>query len=209
MPIAYLLGQQAFWKFNLQVTPDGLIPRPETELLVETVLKLVVTPTAKVVDLGTGSGAIALALAHERPIWQITATDKSANALTIAQNNAKNLAINSITWIESDWFSALKGQQFNLIVSNPPYIAPEDPHLVALGYEPRTALIAEKYGIADLETIIQAAPKHLLPQGYLVVEHGYQQAEIVQEMMLAAGFKDIATQLDLANHPRVTWGQSC
>jgi release factor glutamine methyltransferase len=167
------------------------------------------TPTATVADLGTGSGAIAIALAHERPMWQITATDKSVNALAIAKENAKNLNIHSITWLESDWFSALNKQQFNLIVSNPPYIAPEDPHLVALGYEPRSALIAEKYGIADLETIIQAAPKHLLPQGYLVVEHGYQQAEIVQEMLLTAGFKGISTQLDLANHPRATWGQWC
>lgn len=208
-PVAYLLGQQAFWKLNLQVTPEVLIPRPETELLVETALNLINKAEANVVDLGTGSGAVALALAYERSQWQITAVDESAAALQIAKANTERLNVQNIKFLESNWFENLSNKKFHLIVSNPPYIALDDPHLLALKYEPATALIAENQGLADLESIIQKAPQHLLPQGYLILEHGYQQAEQVQNLMQKNGFKHIITEQDLAGHPRVTWGKRC
>jgi release factor glutamine methyltransferase len=207
IPVAYLLEQQSFWKFDLRVTPDVLIPRPETELLVELVLETFadIEPLS-LIDLGTGSGAIALALAYEFPTWKISATDNSPAALAIAQENAQRLEISSVQWIASDWYANLNEQKFNAIVSNPPYIAPGDHHLPALQYEPQSALVAEQEGLAALQEIITHAPEHLLENGYLFLEHGYQQAEAVQELMGKAGFKDIQTYVDLAGQPRVTSG---
>jgi release factor glutamine methyltransferase len=206
-PVAYLLGTQPFWKFNLRVTPDVLIPRADTEILIEKILLLFGLEKIKVLDLGTGSGAIALALAYERPQWEIIATDKSVAALEIAAENARNLSIKNIQWLHSDWFAEVQDKKFNLIVSNPPYIAPNDPHLQALQFEPATALIAEKNGLQDLEQIIAQAQDFLLPQGYLIVEHGYQQADKVQEMMKNFGFSAINTYNDLGGNERVTLGK--
>lgn len=207
VPIAYLLGWQAFWTFELSVTPDVLIPRPETELLVELILeKFAAAKELTVVDLGTGSGAIALALATERPDWQITAVDNSMAALEVAIENAKRLGIFHVHWQLSDWYAGLSQQKFQVIVSNPPYIAHDDHHLDALGHEPRSALVANNAGLADLEQIIMQASHYLYPQGYLLVEHGYQQANAVQDLMLAAGFNEVETFVDLSSQPRVTQG---
>ncbi|NKB46246.1 MAG: peptide chain release factor N(5)-glutamine methyltransferase [Legionellales bacterium] len=209
-PIAYLMGQKDFWSFTLTVTPDVLIPRPETELLVETVLALDLAQDSHILELGTGSGAIAIALALERPNWSITATDISTAALTIAQTNAKRLhPPHDICWRHSDWFRALPPASFSLIVSNPPYIAEQDPHLNqgGLPFEPHSlALRAGEDGLHDLIQIIQHAPCWLKPNGYLCLEHGYQQAPHVQQFMTKIGFQAIQTLSDLAGHPRVTYG---
>ncbi|MFI4954642.1 MAG: peptide chain release factor N(5)-glutamine methyltransferase [Gammaproteobacteria bacterium] len=207
VPVAYILGLQSFWKFELRVTPDVLIPRPETELIVELVLEeFADIKELSVVDLGTGSGAIALALASECPTWKITAVDNSMAALEVAIENAKRLDISKVHWERSDWYGALNNQKFNVIVSNPPYIAQDDAHLKALRHEPPTALVAAEEGLAALTEIISHAPEYLLENGYLFVEHGYQQADAVQELMHSAGFKDIQTYVDLASQPRVTRG---
>lgn len=207
VPVAYLIGKQEFWKFSLKVTPTVLIPRPETELLVEVALQLFAhQEDIAVVDLGTGSGAVALALAYEQPSWQITAVDTSATVLAIAQENAKQLGLSRVHWAQSNWFAALANQQFNLIVSNPPYIAPGDPHLAALQYEPQNALVAADQGLAALREIIGMAPLHLLSNGCLVLEHGYNQAQAVQELMQQSGFVNITTYNDLSGNPRVTAG---
>lgn len=207
IPIAYLLGHQAFWRFDLKVTPDVLIPRPETELAVDAALELFSNDQkVKAVDLGTGSGAIALALAYERSHWDILAIDASDAALAVAKENAGNLHLN-IQFKKSDWFSELTGQKFNLIISNPPYIAPNDIHLPALRYEPQHALVAEKKGLLDLETIILQAPNYLLEKGYLILEHGFDQADAVNKLMMQNGFIEIKTLTDLARNPRVTLGK--
>ncbi len=207
VPVAYLLESQPFWRFDLKVTPDVLIPRPETELAVDAALELFSNDQKiKVVDLGTGSGAIALALAYERPNWGILAIDASEAALTVARENGKNLKLN-IQLKKSNWFDELAGEQFNLIISNPPYIAPHDTHLHALRYEPQHALVAEKMGLLDLETIILQAPNYLLENGYLILEHGFDQADAVKKLMNQNGFTEIKTLTDLARNPRVTLGK--
>lgn len=207
VPVAYLLGSQPFWRFDLKVTPDVLIPRPETELAVDAALELFSNDQKiKVVDLGTGSGAIALALAYERSNWEILAIDASEAALTVARENAKNLKLN-IQLKKSNWFDELAGEQFNLIISNPPYIAPHDTHLHALRYEPQHALVAEKLGLLDLETIILQAQNYLLKNGYLILEHGFDQADAVKKLMNQNGFTEIKTLTDLARNPRVTLGK--
>lgn len=208
-PIAYLIGQKDFWSFTLTVTPDVLIPRPETEHLVETVLALDLPQDCQVLELGTGSGAIAIALALERPHWSILATDVSAAALAIAQTNGKRLNTTNICWQENNWFDGLPIQTFSLIVSNPPYLAAHDPHLTknGLSFEPQSfALIAGEDGLRDLTQIIQQAPSWLKSGGYLFLEHGYQQAESVNQLMENAGFQAIQTIADLAGNPRVTGG---
>ena len=207
-PISHLTGQREFWSLPLRVTPDVLIPRPETELLVETALARLASPRARVADLGAGSGAIALALASERPGWRITATDQSAAALTLARQNAERLGLNAIEFRQGDWCDALAGEPYDLILSNPPYIPPGDPHLQTgdLRFEPRQALVSADDGLADLAAIIDQARAHLKPGGWLMLEHGYNQAEPVRKRLARRDYQAIETLSDLAGHPRVTVG---
>ena len=210
-PIAYLLGKRGFHNIELQVAPGVLIPRPETELLVEIGLseikriqKEVATPN--VLDLGTGSGAIALAIAHEAPEAMLTATDQSSEALTIARANAKHLGLDSrVEFLQGDWYEALVGKVlFDVILSNPPYIADQDPHLTKgdLRFEPISALTDHSTGLSCLEAIIQGAMAYLKPMGLIAVEHGFDQSESVADLMKTAGFSDIQIHQDLAGHNR-------
>ncbi|OUD13937.1 peptide chain release factor N(5)-glutamine methyltransferase [Thioflexithrix psekupsensis] len=210
VPIAYLTGQREFWSLPLIITNNTLIPRSDTELLVE--LALCYLPKDKptsLFDLGTGSGAIALAIAYERANCQIIATDLSLEALTIAQQNAVILRLLNIQFQQGNWFDALMGKKADLIVSNPPYLAPDDPHLQQgdLRYEPPSALIAPQNGLADLITIIHHAPFFLNAQGWLLLEHGYQQGQAVRHELIKAGFQQVQTHKDYAQHERVSCGQ--
>ncbi len=209
VPVAYLLGKQPFWTLELKVTPDVLIPRPETELLVETALKKIRNlKNPQVLDLGTGSGAIALAIASERPDAVITATDVSKEALDIAQENAKLNQLSHVQFIESDWFNQLPQKQYDLIVSNPPYIDPDDPHLSqSIRHEPLSALVAEQKGIKDLQTIIENGADFLTPNGWLIVEHGYNQGEQTRKLFLKNHFQKVETSFDLNKNERITLGQ--
>lgn len=205
-PIAYILGKKEFWSLELMVTPDVLLPRPETELLVELALqKLASQKALEILDLGTGSGAIALALKHERPDWEIYAIDSSAAALKIAQQNAAHLGL-KINFIHSDWFASIKEREFDAIIANPPYVAENDVHLARLKYEPQVALVAGKDGLNALRFIIKDAAKHLVNDGWLMLEHGFAQGDAVLQLMKTQGFKDLATDRDLAGQPRVTAG---
>lgn len=205
-PIAYLIGQREFWSLSLDITPDVLIPRPETELLVELALEKEVT---KIADLGTGSGAIALAIAHERPHWQIIATDISEKALTVAKNNAKQLEISNIEFRLGDWTQALHHEKFDLIVSNPPYIPENDSHLKQgdLLFEPQKALVSGRDGLQDLKKIIEQARNYLSSEGWLMVEHGYDQSEVVRDIFKQYGYKNVHQHMDLSGIIRVTTGQ--
>jgi release factor glutamine methyltransferase len=208
-PVAYITGARAFWSFDLHVTPDTLIPRPETELLVEWALSyLHPAQAASVLDLGCGSGAIALAIASERPLVQVTAVDYSAPALAVASANARQLKLANVMLEHSDWFSALGSHRYNLIVSNPPYIESADPHLQEgdLRFEPNTALAAGADGLDALRRIVAEAPRHLLPGGWLLVEHGWRQGESVRDLFAQAGFHEIRTEQDLEQRDRVTLG---
>jgi release factor glutamine methyltransferase len=209
VPTAYLTGHKEFWSLDLLVTPDTLIPRSETELLVECILSKQHSPIQRVADLGTGSGAIALALAHEKPHWQIDATDISHAALEVAKSNAVHLNLNHVKFYQGDWFSALPAALFDVIVSNPPYIADGDPYLqeTVLHYEPRSALISAENGLKDLEYIIETAPGYLKEEGWLFLEHGFQQGETVRRIFLKKGYNSVSTQHDLAGLDRVTFGQ--
>ncbi len=205
-PIAYLVGHKEFWSLDFCVTPDVLIPRPETELIVETVLQhYPYEKMIKLVDLGTGSGAIALAIGSERPNWQLTAVDKSAAALNLAKKNAAALAITNVELIESDWCDKLTGQ-YDVVVSNPPYIDQADPHLQQgdVQFEPNMALVAEKNGLQAIMVIAEQAKTYLKPQGLLVFEHGYQQATEVQNILQRKGYQHIKTLKDLNGNHRVT-----
>lgn len=209
-PLAYITGYKEFWSLPFIVTPDVLIPRPETELLVETVLSVCrEKKNCSLVDLGTGSGAIALALASERPDWDVVATDVSDAALKLAHKNAKNLKLNHVNFKQGNWYQALNNQQFDVIVSNPPYIAIDDTALdVAVSqFEPNTALIAQHDGLADLQQIIINAGNHLVNDGYLFLEHGYQQADAVAMLMQQHSFVDIVSVNDLQGHVRVTYAK--
>jgi release factor glutamine methyltransferase len=208
-PIAYILGRKDFWTLELTVSPAVLIPRPETELLVERALALHPGDEAKAADLGTGSGAIALALATARPGWRIVATDISATALAVARANAVALGLERTQMIEGDWLACLAGRRFDLLLSNPPYVAPADPALRApeLMREPRLALVAEEDGLAALRTIIRAAPAHLEPGGWLLLEHGATQAAAVAGALVACGFAQVRSHRDLAGRERMTEGQ--
>ena len=208
-PVAYLLGQWEFWSLPVQVNKHTLIPRPETELLVEQALARLSDGPYKVADLGTGSGAIALALATERPGWKIWATDFSADALEVAQTNSHQLALANIEFRQGDWCVALPENGFHMIVSNPPYISPHDPHLKGDGlpFEPQTALVAESNGLKDISKIVAQAADKLLDEGWLLVEHGADQGEVVREIFIASLFQLVETQEDLAGMERLTLGK--
>ncbi len=206
-PIAYLTSKREFWSLELKITPATLIPRHETELLVELSLERIPGDlTWRLLDLGTGSGAIALALAKERPRCRITATDRSATALGVARENAGTLGIANVEFLEGDWFMPVAERRFELIVSNPPYVAERDPHLEAgdLRYEPRTALAAGPQGLDDLRRIVGAASGHLEPGGWLLLEHGHDQGAAVRALLAARGFEDPVTFKDLGGQDRVS-----
>ena len=207
-PVAYLTGRREFWSLDLEVNPQTLIPRPETETLVEWALSLPLPAVAEVLDLGTGSGAIALALASERPRWRVSAVDASAGALQVARANAGRLGLQRVTFLASDWYAALAGRRFDLLVSNPPYIDPDDPHLARgdLRFEPRAALVAPGSGMADLARLAAGAPAHLRPGGWLLLEHGYGQGALVRALLAEAGFLAVQTRRDLAGRERVSGG---
>ena len=209
-PVAYLTGTREFWGLSLRVTPDVLIPRPETETLVELVLEWLPRDGApRVLDLGTGSGAIALAIAAERPHARVIATDASAAALAVARDNAARLALANVEFGHADWYDGVPGGPFDLIVSNPPYVAAGDPHLSVgdLRYEPAGALASGVDGLAALRTIIGGAPMRLAAGGALAVEHGYNQSPAVQDLLREAGFSRITVRRDLAGIPRVAGGR--
>ncbi|NOT17127.1 MAG: peptide chain release factor N(5)-glutamine methyltransferase [Sulfuriferula sp.] len=208
-PIAYIFGEKEFYGMCFTVTPDVLIPRPDTELLVESALARIPTDSpARILDLGTGSGAIAISIAQSRPLSHVIAVDKSAAALTVALANAVKLGVINVTFIASDWFLAIPtSEQFDVIVSNPPYIAEHDAHLQQLQHEPISALTAGITGLDDLQKIIKHAPQYLAQNGYLLLEHGYNQAAIVREYLAQAGYADIHSEQDLSNVARVSWGR--
>jgi release factor glutamine methyltransferase len=207
MPIAYLTGSREFWSLPLKVSPAVLVPRPETEVLVERALALLPRDAAcSVLDLGTGSGAIALSLAHERPHWMITAVDISPAALEIALQNAQNLKLSHVEWRLGHWFDPVPAERFHLIVANPPYIAANDPALTALCAEPAAALIAGPTGLEALRAIIAQAPGHLHARGWLALEHGLTQALEVAQLLQQHGFDSIRTYSDFSGRPRVTLG---
>ncbi len=206
-PLAYIVGEKEFHGLTLAVSPAVLVPRPETELLVDWALELLVgRAQAAVADLGTGSGAIALALRHRCPAAQVTATDASVAALAVARANADRLGL-PLRLVEGSWWQALPGEQFDLVLSNPPYIAGDDHHLPALVHEPRQALTPEGDGLQALREIVAGAPAHLHAGGWLLLEHGFDQAAAVQALLAAVGFQDIATRADLAGLPRCTGGR--
>ena len=209
VPIAHLIGYREFWTLNLKVTPDTLIPRPETELLVETALALLPPTPANVLDLGTGTGAIALSIASERPDCCVTACDFSAAALAVAQENAQSHGITNATFVQSDWFTALPAQRFALIVSNPPYIEAADPHLQQgdVRFEPLSALAAGSDGLDDIRQIIHYAPDWLAHTGWLLLEHGYNQGQAVTVLLQERGFQAVRCLRDLAGNERVSLGQ--
>jgi release factor glutamine methyltransferase len=210
-PVAYLTGRRGFWTLDLSVTADVLIPRPETELLVETALARIPADAAwDLADLGTGSGAIALALARERPACRVLATDRSAEALAVARANARRHDIRNVDFREGDWWAPLEGLRLDLIVSNPPYVPAADPHLSRgdVRFEPRGALASGPEGLDDLRSIIAGAPDHLHPGGALLLEHGYDQGGAVRALLRAAGFTDVRTWRDLNGHERVSGGCS-
>ena len=208
-PLAYVVGEQDFWSLNLKVTPATLIPRPDTEILVEQALALIdSSQNLTVLDLGTGSGAIALSIAKERPNATVIATDFSVEALKIAQQNAVLNSIDNVQFMQGSWYDALPNQQrFDVIVSNPPYIDEHDQHLADLTHEPMSALTAKNNGLADLEIIIAQASQWLNAKGWLLVEHGYDQAQAVQQLFLQAGFSGVNTVKDYGGNDRVTIGR--
>jgi release factor glutamine methyltransferase len=209
-PIAYITGVKEFWSLPLTVTRATLIPRPETEGLVEQVLALpfLATQPLAIAELGTGSGAIAIALATERPAWHIFATDLSGSALAVAEQNAEKLQITNIHFFQGDWCNALPAQRFAIIVSNPPYIAEKEWSAYARGleYEPREALTAGSDGLDAIKTICQQATEYLLPGGFLIIEHGFKQGAVVREIFMENGYQDVVLTKDLSNQERITVG---
>ncbi|MES2114932.1 MAG: peptide chain release factor N(5)-glutamine methyltransferase [Pseudomonadota bacterium] len=207
-PVAYLIGQREFFGLPFEVNPAVLIPRPETELLVELTLERL-PPQGAVLDMGTGSGAIAVALAHGRPDAAVTALDVSADALAVARRNASANGAN-VTFMQSDWYGALAHERYDLIVSNPPYIASGDRHLGEgdLRFEPAGALTDHADGLSALRTIVAGAARHLAPQGWLLMEHGYDQSAAVQALLTAQGYTDVQSWADLAGIARVTGGRA-
>jgi release factor glutamine methyltransferase len=209
-PVAHLTGRREFWSLDLTVTPATLIPRPETETLVELALEKIPNDTAvHIADLGTGSGAIALAIASERPRAEIIATDISPPALDIAAQNAQRLAIRNVRFIEGSWCTPLPARPFDFILSNPPYIAESDPHLQAgdVRHEPRSALAAGPQGLDDLQRLVRCAAGRLAGNGWLLVEHGYDQGDQVRQLFSESGYRDISDHADAAGISRVTMGR--
>ncbi len=207
-PIAYIIGYKEFWSLKFVVNKDVLIPRPDTELLVEYILQQYNKQhNIRLLELGTGSGAIAIAIASERPNWNITATDNSGAALDVAKLNADANKINNIVFMLSDWFKNLGQDKFDLIVSNPPYIAEGDVHLSAIKDEPQSALVAGADGLQDIAQIIAEAPAYLNSGGRLMLEHGRQQAKVIQQLFIDNGFGQVSTLKDLGGLDRVTVGQ--
>jgi release factor glutamine methyltransferase len=210
-PTAYILGAKEFWSLTLEVTPDVLIPRPETELAVELSLgHLPADAPGRVLDLAAGSGAIALAIARERPRLQVIGTDVSAAAIAVARRNASRLQLRNVEFRTGSWFDPVRDERFTLVVSNPPYIAEEDPRVepAVRRFEPHAALFAGPDGLEALREVIHAAPAHLVPGGWLVVEHGDLQGPQVRALFAAAGFVDVATRRDLAGLDRCTEGRT-
>lgn len=209
-PVAYLVGRREFWGMDLQVSPSVLVPRPETEALVELALDwLPADRPVRVLDLGTGSGAIALAIARERPQSKVTAVDASPAALAVARANTSSLGLRNVTLLESDWFERVGDDPFDLIVSNPPYIAAGDPHLGQddVRFEPIAALVSGADGLDALRFIVAQAPPRLAAGGALLVEHGYDQADAVRVLLVEAGFADVTARRDLAGISRVAAGR--
>jgi release factor glutamine methyltransferase len=209
-PVAYLTGEKEFWSLSLTVTTDVLIPRPETETLVEFVVeKFSARTRMKIADVGTGSGAIACALAAEHPQWRIVATDISAAALDIARLNASSHNLENITFARGEWLHALGDKDFDLIISNPPYIAANDSHLAEgdVRFEPQAALTSGEHGLDAITLLTQQSGDYLVHDGWLVVEHGYDQQQPVRECFSQAGFSQITQLSDLAGQPRMTAGQ--
>lgn len=202
-PLAYIFGRKEFYSLELKVRPEVLVPRPETEVLIDAVLERLPSGEASVVDLGTGSGAIALALKHERQGLVLTAVDTDVEALSVARENALSLDL-TIEWIQSDWWSALAGREFDVIVSNPPYVASCDPHFHALAFEPRLALDGGADGLDAYRAIFREAKTHLAPGGWLIVEHGFDQRDAVAGLANALGDISVEHINDLAGMPRVT-----
>lgn len=209
-PVAYIIGRRGFWSLELEVTPATLIPRPETERLVELALeRLPRDAPCRVADLGTGSGAIALSLARELPRAQIVATDASASALAVAERNARRMGIANASFVEGDWLAPLAGQRFDLIASNPPYIESGDPHLAQgdLRFEPATALASGDDGLDDIRRIVTDAIPCLRPGGWLLFEHGWKQGDAARALLRAAGYADVFTAQDLEGRDRVSGGR--
>lgn len=212
-PLAYVVGNQPFWSLNFSVNEHTLIPRPDTEHVVENALALgdelvqQLNEPLHVLDLGTGSGVIGICIKHERPNWQVTATDFSQDALAMAKQNA-DCNHTDVQFLQGSWFAAVQADSmFHIIVSNPPYIAPDDEHLADLTHEPLSALVAENAGMADIETIVSTAPQYLSEHGWLLIEHGYNQGKQARDCFLANGFKQVATITDYGGNDRLTKGQ--
>jgi release factor glutamine methyltransferase len=207
-PVAYLIGSQGFWSLDLEVSPATLIPRPETELLVEVALDLALPEQAAVLDLGTGTGAIALALASERSGWQICAVDLQQSAVDLAERNRQRYQLNNVRLFASDWFAAIPVQRFDLIVSNPPYIEANDPHLSQgdVRFEPASALVSGDDGLDDLRLVCSQSVDYLADGGWLLLEHGFDQGAAVRELLERAGFTLVETRSDLNGCERITLG---
>ncbi|MDB2384230.1 peptide chain release factor N(5)-glutamine methyltransferase [Endozoicomonas sp.] len=213
LPVAYLTGQKAFWTLDLQVNAHVLIPRPDTELIVELALSQTLPDNAVAADLGTGSGAIALAMATERPNWRIYATDQSVGALATAANNAAKHDIENVTFLSGNWCQALGNKRPHIIVTNPPYIRQDDHHLQQgdVRFEPSSALTSGADGLNDIRHIVKESVRQLLPGGWLLIEHGFEQGQAVADLLDENKYRLIRTEKDLAGHDRVTlaqWGKS-
>ena len=208
-PVAHLVGEREFWSLPLYVSAATLIPRPDTECLVEQALARLPTTGCSVLDLGTGTGAIALALASERPDCTLTAVDVMPDAVALAQRNVERLGLSNVTVLQSSWFTALDDRTFAMIVSNPPYIDEHDPHLAQgdVRFEPLTALVAANAGLADLDCIVTTSRQHLLPGGWLLVEHGWTQGEAVRALFTTAGYTAVETCRDYGGNERLTLGK--
>jgi release factor glutamine methyltransferase len=206
-PIAYLLGEKEFFGHNFKVTRNTLIPRPETELLVELALEKL-GRHQRMLDMGTGSGAIAISIAHARPDTEVVALDASSAALEVARENAQRIGTHNVRFICSDWYAALEGERFDLIAANPPYIECNDPHLADISFEPASALVSGGDGLEDIRRIVEGAAFHLKPSGWLMLEHGFNQAARVRMLLQQGGFSEISSICDLSGIERVTMGRA-